>query len=508
MTPTETQTEPAVVTSRREDHLQRIEIDRSVRWPVTFFIVNGVLWLVFAAMLGLLASLKEHSPTFLDYDWLTWLHFGRLEPAAMTALIYGWGFQAGIGVSLWLMARLCRVPLRNGMTLLVAGKFWNVGVVIGVFGILAGYGTSAEWMPFPALVWPLLLLSFTAIAVWMVIIFRVRRPGEPYISEWYLLGACFWFPWVFLTANLFIHVFPDSGVMGPAVSAWFKSNLLLLYFVPVGLASAYYFIPKVVARPIFSYQLAITGFWGLAAFAGWTGIQKYMGGPLPAWMPAVGSAATILMLIPVLVVALNHFYTTRGRHHLVQYSPALRFTVFGAMAYTGMSLLAVVLALFPLSGYTQFTYAESGFALLALYGFFSMTMFGAIYYIIPRITGCEWLSRRLINFHFWCSSYGILAMAGSLVVGGIAQGTSMNNPANWDGTFVGVVMTSRGYLIGRSLAWCFLILANVVFFCHVILMVLRLGRRSTEPTMFGEVPADKGEPEVMMEPGTAEAAKA
>ncbi len=40
---------------------------------------------------------------------------------------------------------------------------------------------------------------------------------------------------------------------------------------------------------------------------------------------------TILMLVPVVTVAINHHLTTRGNHGLVQYSPTMRFTVFGAV---------------------------------------------------------------------------------------------------------------------------------------------------------------------------------
>ena len=99
-------------------------------------------------------------------------------------------------------------------------------------------------------------------------------------------------------------------------------------------------------------------------------------------------------------------------------------------------------------------------------------------------------------------------MVVTMLVGGIAQGASANNPDNWDGSFINTVMVSRSYLVGRSLAWGFLILGNVVFFGHVCLMLLRLGRRSTESTLFGEVPAELKDAEDVIEPATAEAAKA
>lgn len=131
----------------------------------------------------------------------------------------------------------------------------------------------------------------------------------------------------------------------------------------------------------------------------------------------------------------------------------------------------------------QFTYAEYGFHLLAIYGFFSMTMFGAIYYIVPRLTGCEWLSARMIRNHFWFSVYGISALVVCMLLGGLAQGESINAPDNWNLSFIGSIVNARGYLVGRTLAWVFILWSNFWFFVHLVFMVLGLGRRSVVPTL-------------------------
>ena len=470
-------------TSTQEDYLRRARIDSSVRTVVLFFFFSAAHWLIAASVLGIIASVKLYAPGFLDFSWTYWLHYGRVQPAFWSAFLYGWAIQAGFGVSIWIMARLCRTELSRSWIVVVAGLFWNIGVTIGVLGILFGGSTSMEWLEFPPFVWPLLFVAYCLIAVWMVVMFATRRNEEVFISQWYILGACFWFPWIYLTTNLFLHVFPGNGVMAAAINAWYTNTLIFLYFVPVGLASAYYFIPKIVGRPIHSYQLALVGFWGLALLAGWTGMQKFMGGPLPAWMPAVGGTAIILMVVPAIAVALNHHLTTRGHHGLVNFSPTLRFTVFGAVTYTAMSGVAVLVSTLWFAEITQFTLAIEGFKMMAVYAFFSMAMFGAIYYIVPRLTGCEWLSGRFIRMHFWFSTYGIATMVAVLLLGGFAQGSSLNRPENWALPVVGAVVNSHGYLIGRTIAWTFILFSNVVFLFHLGLMVLRLGRRSAEPTL-------------------------
>ncbi len=471
-----------------DDSLRRAAIDRSVRLPVLFLFANAAMWLLGATIMGLVASVKLYAPEFLDRSHLWFINYGRLQPAHMNALIYGWAIQAGLGASLWLMARRCGAVLEKGAgTLVTAAVFWNIGVTLGELGILFGSGTALQWLEYPAYVWPVLLVAFLMIAWRVVGMFANSRIERGFmITPWYLVGACFWFPWIYITANLLLNhwsLHAPLGAIGAGINAWYVNTLIMLFFVPVGLGSCYYFIPKITGKPIASYQLAVIGFWSLAALGGWTGFQKYMCGPLPAWMPGIGGTAAIFMLLPAGIVGLNHHLTTTGEHGMIQTSPTLRFTFVGSFSYLLASLVAALLGTFWTGSTMQFTYAEHGFHLLAIYGFFSMTMFGAIYYIVPRLTGCEWLSARMIRNHFWFSVYGIATLVVCMLVGGLAQGESINAPSNWNLPFIGSIVNARGYLVGRTLAWVFILWSNFWFFIHLVFMVLGLGRRSVAPTL-------------------------
>lgn len=501
MSSKENQAAENAATASEEDAQVRALIDRSARFPVLFFFTSAAVWLVLSAILGFLASLKLTLPEFMDFetrivlqtwvvDWGAILSYGRVYPALMNSLIYGWGFQAAFGAGIWIMARLCRCPLKNPLPLVVAGHFWNLGVVVGVFGILLGQGTAILWLEFPAFVWPMLFVSYILITIWMLVMFRTRRAGDVYISQWYLLAAFLLFPWIYLTANVLIHLFGGSAVMAAAISAWYSSTLVYLWFAPVGLAAAYYLIPKILGRPIHSYQLAIVGFWSLIIIGGWTGIQRFMGGPLPAWMPTVSSEATVLLLLPALAVGVNLYLSIRdGMGHL-KYSPTLRFTFFGSVSFTAMVFLGALLSFFGVGRYLQFTLALEGYDMLVLYGFFSMTMFGAFYFIAPRITRCEWLSGRMIGFHYWLSAYGVLTLVAGMLVGGIAQGADL---AAWDKPIQYAVEKVDLYIVAQCLGWVMILLSNLMFLFHVLLMALRFGRRTAEgPTLLAE-PAPEGE---------------
>jgi cytochrome c oxidase cbb3-type subunit 1 len=483
----------AIQTSTAQDALLRAGIDRSLRHPVMFFLTSGAAWLAVSIVLGIIASAKVHSPEFLAS--CSYLSYGRVFPAHINALVYGWGFQAAFAVIIWMMARLSRKECTAAGLILTAGHIWNLGVILGLVGILSGNGTGMPWMEFPFFTWPVLLFSYFAILIWSFIQFRVRPEGHVYISQWYLLAAMVWFPWIFITANTLLHCIPGHPVMAAGINAWYKSALIFLFFTPVALGTAYYLAPKVTGHPVYSYSLAKLGFWSLAIIAPWAGMQKLAGAPIPYFLPYVGAAATVLLFVPAIAAAINLLRTTLASPEVVASSPALRFTIAGIGGLMLLAFSAVVLNLpgstLPL---TQFSLSGYGFEILALYGFFSFVMFGAVYFIVPRVTRREWLSRRLIKIHFLFSVYGIVTVALVALFGGLQQGIGQEE---WQQPWQGAATRAYPYAVATTIAWCFILFSNVFFFIHLTLMWLRLGRRSSHPTLLvsehGHGPSPHGE---------------
>jgi cytochrome c oxidase cbb3-type subunit I len=467
----------ATPTTTDQDALLRAGIDRSLRHPVMFFLTSGAAWLAVSILLGVIASAQTHNPGFLSD--CPWMSYGRVFPAHVNALIYGWGMQAAFAVIIWLMARLSRKECTAAGTILTAGHVWNLGVSMGVLGILSGNGTGMPWMEFPAFAWPVLLVSYFAIVIWSFIQFRVRPEGHTYISQWYLLAAMVWFPWVFITANTLLHCLPGHPVMGAGINAWYRSALVFLFFTPVALGTAYYLAPKVSGRPVVSYSLAKLGFWSLAVIAPWAGMQKLTGAPIPFFLPYLGAAATALIFIPATAAGVNILRTMMSDDETMASSPSLRFTAAGMVALLVLAACAVFLNL-PGSTLrmTQFTLSGYGFDMLALYGFFTFVMFGATYFIVPRVTRREWLSRRLIKMHFLFSVYGTIFVAVVALFGGLMQGHGQEDfKSAWS------PVAARPYAVTITFSWALILFSNIFFFIHLTLMWLRLGRRSSHPTL-------------------------
>src|SRR5881227_3040231 len=470
--------EPSVSAAAGDtEQLERALIDASTRVPVLIFYTSAVAWLILGTLLAGFVSFKLHMPDLLsDISFLTW---GRMRAAHMNVMVYGWASMAGMGTAIWIMARLCRTTLRHPLLLVAGAGFWNLGVLLGVGGIIAGESTGYQWLEFPPYAAIVLFAAYTLIISWAVLMFRFRHGEQIYITQWYLVGAFLWFPWLYAAGNLTLFVVPVQGVMQAAVSWWYANNLMFLWLGAIGLGVAYYMIPKVIGRPVYSYHLATIGFWTYALFSSWTGMQRLVDGPFPAWMITASIAATILTMIPVATVGLNHHMTMLGYFPLMRYSPTLRFTVFGAMSYTVFSAVGILISLRSVARYVNFTQASIGYSHLGLYAFITMILFGSMYYIVPRLVGREWRYASLIKLHFWSSTYGVGLMVLMLLAAAIAQGSALNDPAL---TFMEGLAYVPMYLRGRSLAGMLLTISHCVFAFHFGLMLLGLGRTATVPT--------------------------
>jgi cytochrome c oxidase cbb3-type subunit 1 len=216
----------------------------------------------------------------------------------------------------------------------------------------------------------------------------------------------------------------------------------------MGLATAFYIIPKTIGQAIHSYHLSLLGFWTLLLFGAWAGTSNLIAGPLPAWMVSVGVVASVMMLIPALSVALNLHLTLSSHYAPVGWSPALRFVVVGISCLFAYWVAVSLVSIPAVNAVTNFSDINRGIYKVGYYGFFAFTAFGAIYYITPRLTGNEWPCGGGINWHFWLAASGLAFVAISLLLGGLIQAYALQEP----------IVTFRSSL---ELAWPFRFLAAI-----------------------------------------------
>jgi cytochrome c oxidase cbb3-type subunit 1 len=455
---------PAALEARRE-------ADASTRTPVLWWLVSSLFWLVVASLLGVIASVKLHIPEWLVQDAA--LTFGRIRPAHLNTAAYGWSSMAGVAVGIWLIPRLFKSPLVGGGWATAGAAVWNLGVFGGTAAVLAGHSDGMEWLEFPWQGDVLLVIGGALAAVPLILTLVRRRVQHLYVSAWYLIGALIWFPMLFLTANL-PNLF--SGVEQAMLNWWYAHNVLGLWMTPLGLAAAYYMIPKIVGAPIYSYGLSLIGFWALALFYSQVGLHHLIGGPVPTWAVTLSIVHSVMMVIPVVAVAVNHHMTVARHWRLLIHSPTLRFVTVGAMLYTAASIQGSIESLRVVNAVTHFTHYTVAHAHLGVYGFFTFVMFGSAYFILPRITGREWPWPRAISAHFWLVFGGFVVYFWPLTIGGWLQGLALQDP---DRPFMDSVAITQPWLVARSVGGSLMTLGHAVFVVHAL--VVLAGRGSTRP---------------------------
>ncbi len=467
--------EPAAASGLDAGEPAASPMDLSCRLPLLVLLMSAAVWLVIASGFALISSIKFHSPEFLASP--AWLTYGRVHPAASSAFLYGFCVQSGLGVSLWLLARLGRTNLAQRWLVTVGAMSWNLGVTVGVLGILAGDRTGFQALELPGYATPMVFIGYVLIGVCSALTFHQRRQPRLYVSQWFVFAALFWFPWIYSTAQLLLLTFPVRGVMQSVIAWWYADNLQVVWLWLAGLGPVFYLVPKLARRELQNRNLALSAFWLILLFGSWGGIPN--SAPVPAWMPALSTVGTVLTTVALLAVGLSVWKTagpagppapmTKPSFGVRRQSEAatapsavldvqerqtppepkpcraplvtalqagvpenlpLRFVRFGVLAFLVAGFMRILGSLPPVSNVTDLTWFGPAMDQLNAYGFFAMVNFGAAYWIVPRLLGLEFPWAGLARAHFWLASLGLVLLAAPLAIAGVLEGLKLRSPDN------------------------------------------------------------------------------
>jgi len=463
---------------------ERQQLDESTRVASFVWLSSAIFWLIIGSIFGLTTSIKMHEPDLLGQ--IPWLSFGRIRPVHLNVVAYGWAAMAGVGMSTWMLPRLLKTPLVGSGYSVSGAMIWNLALYSGILSLLLGWTNGLEWLEFPWPVGTLFVLGGALAAVPLILTVIRRKVDHLYVTVWYCGAALFWFPFLYLVANMpYVHF----GVEGAVMNWWYGHNVLGYFMTPMAIGTAYYFIPKVLGEKIHSYNISVIGFWTLALFYGQVGMHHLVGGPIPSWVITLSIVQSTMMLLPVLAFAINMSQTLKGHYGAVIHSPTLRFILFGSVCYVLSSTQGTTEAWRWMSTIVHFTHYTIGHAHLGLYGFVTMIFFGGIYFVMPRILNWEWPYPRLISVHFWLVAVGITIYVLSMSIGGVLQGLAMLDEHR---PFMDSVRVTIPYLEGRSIGGGMMTLGHFVFALHFYMMVLRHGPKRSMAAVIGWQPV-KGE---------------
>jgi cytochrome c oxidase cbb3-type subunit I len=445
------------------------EIDLSCRVPLLVLFLSAASWLAIGWIFQLIASIKFHDPNFLaDYSCLT---YGRVRPAFTTAVLYGFGLQAGLGVTLWLLAQMGRVRLVNGWLATVGAITLNLGVTIGLVGILAGDSTGFEFLEMPGYASVLVLIGYLFVALWGVVTFHRRQQRQLLAAHWFLLTALFWFPWVFSTANLLLVTFPVRGMAQAVIAWWYAQNFLVVWMALVGLGAVFSLLPRLTGRELQNHYTALFAYWILILFASWGGIPN--SAAVPAWLPALSTVGTVLSLLAFIAAPLTVCQTLDCSLAGVRRDISIAFFVFATAAFAVTGFARAGVALVDSSYALQLTWLAPAVAELTFYGFFGMVLFGAVYIIVPRLLGVALPSTRLMRMQLWLSAAGVLLVVLPFAVAGIVQDAKLNDARV---PFVDIMRSSLHFLRVSTVADLLLVVAHLFLLGNLVWIVVNFYR--------------------------------
>jgi cytochrome c oxidase cbb3-type subunit 1 len=399
--------------------------DDVIRWGV----IATVFWGMAGFLAGLVIALQLALPA-LNLG-LEWTAFGRLRPLHTSAVIFAFGGNALIATSFYVVQRTCRARLAfPGLARFV---FWGyqLFIVLAATGYLLGITQGKEYAE-PE--WYVdLWLTVVWVAYLAVFVGTLVRRTEPhiYVANWFYLSFIVTVAMLHIVNNLNWPVsfvgsrsYPIfAGVQGALVQWWYGHNAVGFFLTAGFLAMMYYFVPKQAERPVYSYRLSIIHFWALIFLYIWAGPHHLHYTALPDWAQTLGMVFSVMLWMPSWGGMINGLMTLNGAWDKVRTDPIIRMMVM-ALAFYGMSTfegpMMSIKSVNSLSHYTDWTigHVHSG----AL-GWNGMITFAAVYYLVPRLWNRERLySLRMVNWHFWLATVGIVFYAASMWVAGITQG--------------------------------------------------------------------------------------
>ena len=206
-------------------------------------------------------------------------------------------------------------------------------------------------------------------------------------------------------------------------------------------------------RPLAGYYLATVGFWTFFLFAGWTAPATLLGSPIPVWIQSVGVVAMVMSIVPIIITAINFHgtFAQNGGWANAWNSTSLRWVALGTISFTFVGLLRAIFYTRGYSAIIRFTEFYQGLDHLLVYGFVTMVIFGAAYFILPRVTGALWPSVKLIHVHFWSVTLALIVSTLVSLYGGYQTGLDLSKGApQMIGGGKAHVLTAAAFLLGHA----------------------------------------------------------
>ncbi len=440
------------------------------------FTVMTIVWGIVGMLVGVYIAAELAWPQLnMDIPWLT---FSRLRPLHTNAVIFAFGGSALFATSYYVVQRTCQTRLFSSGLAAFTFWGWTLIIVLAAVSLPLGITSSKEYAE---LEWPIDILIAVVWVSYAIVFFGTimkRKVKHIYVANWFYGAFILTIAVLHIINNLEIPVSLTKsysiypGAIDAMVQWWYGHNAVGFFLTAGFLGMMYYFVPKQAGRPVYSYRLSVVHFWALISTYMWAGPHHLHYTALPVWAQSLGMVFSLILLAPSWGGMINGIMTLSGAWHKLRDDPILKFLIV-SLSFYGMSTfegpMMSIKTVNALSHYTDWTigHVHSG----AL-GWVAMVSIGSVYFLVPKLFGREQMySIKLIDWHFWMATIGVVLYIVSMWISGIMQGL-MWRAVNDDGTltysFIETVQAMHPFYIVRFLGGALFLTGMLVMAYNVI----------------------------------------
>ncbi len=394
------------------------------------FMWASILWGLVGMLVGVLVASQLN---FHELNLTSWLSFGRLRPLHTNAVIFAFVGNMMFAGIYYSTQRLCKA--RMASDLLSSLHFWGWQAIIVSAAITLPLGLT-RGQEYAELIWPINLavaVVWVLFAVNFFLTLARRREPSLYVALWFYISTIITVAMLYIVNHLAIptswtHGYSlFAGVQNALVQWWYGHNAVAFFLTTPILGIMYYFLPKAVERPVYSYRLSIVHFWSLVFIYIWAGPHHLLNTALPHWLQMLGMFFSLMLWAPSWGGMLNGLLTLRGAWDKLRTDPVVKFFI-AAVTFYGMATfegpLLSIKAVNALSHYSDWTIGHVHSGALGWNGLMAAGLF---YWLTPRLYGTRLYSVPMANMHFWLSLVGILLYVAAMWISGIMQGLMLNS---------------------------------------------------------------------------------
>ena len=461
---------------------------------VKFGTIAALFWGVAGFVVGDTIAWQLAFPA-VNFD-LPWINFGRLRPLHTSAVIFAFGGNVLLATSFYVVQRTNRVRIAGEIAPWFVMLGYNLFIVVAGTGYLLGVTQGKEYAEpewyadlFLTIVWVVYLLVFLGTLA-------KRKESHIFVANWFYLAMIVTVAVLHLGNNpaVPVSIFGSksyilwSGVQDAMFQWWYGHNAVGFFLTAGFLGIMYYFVPKRAERPVYSYRLSIVHFWALIFLYIWAGPHHLHYTALPDWAQTLGMVFSVMLWMPSWGGMINGLMTLSGAWDKLRTDPVLRMMVV-SIAFYGMSTfegpLMSIRSVNALSHYTDWTvgHVHSG----AL-GWVAYVSFGAIYCLVPWLWNRSRLySLRLVEWHFWVSTIGIVLYISAMWVSGIMQGLmwrAYTSLGFLEYSFIETVEAMHPFYVVRAIGGLLFVIGALIM-CFNIYMTIAKGEAESRESASG-----------------------